>query len=215
MPAPDDLTAILAAARDGDREALGRLWQRHRRFVAAVLLAHGDAADLDDLLQEVALRMTRALAGLASAASLRPWLRTLARNVAIDHGRRRRERQDDGPQLRALPRCDDDPHVPVEPWFDARVTARHRDELDAVLHALGALDPDHREPLLLRAVEGLSQREIATALDLPETTVETRLARARRLLRERHQREHIDTEGARDDAPSRGTLDQPRHRPAR
>ena len=47
------------------------------------------------------------------------------------------------------------------------------------------LEPQFREPLLLRAVEGMSQREVAELLCVPETTVETRLARARRHLRER------------------------------
>ncbi len=42
----------------------------------------------------------------------------------------------------------------------------------------------YREPLLLKAVQGLSYREIGRILGLPETTVETRIARARRQLRE-------------------------------
>jgi RNA polymerase sigma-70 factor (ECF subfamily) len=46
------------------------------------------------------------------------------------------------------------------------------------------LAPEYRDPLLLRCVRGLSQREIAGILDLPETTIETRLARGRRLLRD-------------------------------
>jgi RNA polymerase sigma-70 factor (ECF subfamily) len=45
--------------------------------------------------------------------------------------------------------------------------------------------PDgYREPLLLKAVHGLSYREIGRILGLPETTIETRIARGRRQLRE-------------------------------
>jgi RNA polymerase sigma-70 factor (ECF subfamily) len=45
--------------------------------------------------------------------------------------------------------------------------------------------PEHyREPLLLRAVRGMSYRQIADTLGVPITTVETRLARARRMLRD-------------------------------
>lgn len=175
MPRPPELDASLRAARCGDSRAVGELWLRHRRFVATVLLAHGAARDLDDLLQEVALRMTRSLGELADAARLRPWLRAIARNVAIDHGRQAAAAR----PLQALP------PLGAEPLFDAPTQEQHRDELEQALRDLDDLDPTYREPLLLRAVDGLSQREIAIALDLPETTVETRLARARRWLRER------------------------------
>jgi RNA polymerase sigma-70 factor (ECF subfamily) len=46
------------------------------------------------------------------------------------------------------------------------------------------LDEGYREPLLLRCVQELSYREIGEILGLPETTVETRIARGRRMLRE-------------------------------
>jgi RNA polymerase sigma-70 factor (ECF subfamily) len=46
------------------------------------------------------------------------------------------------------------------------------------------LPDEYREPLLLRAVRGLSYRQIADILSVPITTVETRLVRARRMLRE-------------------------------
>ena len=47
-----------------------------------------------------------------------------------------------------------------------------------------ALPDGYREPLFLKAVQGLSYRNIAEILGLPETTVETRIARARRMLRD-------------------------------
>ncbi len=47
-----------------------------------------------------------------------------------------------------------------------------------------SLPPEYREPLLLRCVQSLTYQQIGEILDLPVTTVETRLARARRMLRE-------------------------------
>jgi len=45
------------------------------------------------------------------------------------------------------------------------------------------LPPEYREPLLLRCVRALTYQQISEILDLPVTTIETRLARARRMLR--------------------------------
>jgi DNA-directed RNA polymerase specialized sigma24 family protein len=46
------------------------------------------------------------------------------------------------------------------------------------------IPPIYAEPLLLQSTQGLTQRQLATLLDVPETTIETRLARARRMLRQ-------------------------------
>ncbi|HEX5052894.1 MAG TPA: RNA polymerase sigma factor [Planctomycetota bacterium] len=191
-------------AQRGDRLATGELWLQHRRFVATVLLAHAGARDLDDLLQEVALRMTRSIGELEDPARLRPWLRAIARNVAIDHARRSVAT----PPL-PLPCAPGDDAFLLEPAYDAPSQQRHQEELEQTMRDLARLDPVYREPLLLRALDGLSQREIAVALDVPETTVETRLARARRWLRERADEEERanPTEPDRQHAPTRRTVD--------
>ena len=205
MPAPLDPVDWIRAAQRGDRGAAGEVWSRQRRFVATILLAHGSARDLDDLLQEVALRMTRSIGALEDPAHLRPWLRAIARNVAIDHGRRTPPPalQIAGHQDAGEARC-------AEPWLDTPSHERHRDDLEQALRDLDGLHPTYREPLLLRAVDGLSQREIAALLDITETTVETRLARARRWLRERRDARDSAADGptgARHDARLRRTVD--------
>ena len=52
------------------------------------------------------------------------------------------------------------------------------------LQADERLPPIYAEPLMLQATQGLTQRHIADLLDVPETTIETRLARGRRMLRQ-------------------------------
>lgn len=183
---PQPIEQLVAAARRGDRDAADSLWRANRRFVAAVLLAHTDARELEDLLQEVALRVTRSLADLADAGSLRAWLRTIARRIAIDHGRRRAL---EPPRPQLLVGDDRDADAAPDVVFDAPERQRWRDELDHAMRHIADLAPDYREPLLLRTIEGLSQREVADVLGVPETTVETRLARARRCLRERFERD--------------------------
>ncbi len=166
--------ALVRKARGGDRNALEAVWRAHRRFVAAVLFARWPRGlDLEDGLQEVALALVRRIGSLEDPGKLRPWLRAIAIRAAATAGRRLEI------EVRGSASAEVEPAVPG----DARLVDA-RDEESVVLARVRELPLDYREPLVLRAVHGMTQREIASALGLPETTVETRLARARRMLRE-------------------------------
>lgn len=160
----------------GEPDAIQRLWVANRRWVAALLLAHKPAdAEVDDLLQEAALNFVRTIQDLREPAKLKPWLRTLAVNTARTAARRNR--------LRLRPAPLNDGHVEqIEDPASQRNEARGQGR--DLLALAGRLQPDYREPLLLSAVHGMTRRQIAEVLALPITTVETRLARARRMLRE-------------------------------
>lgn len=162
----------------GDRDATRRLWQDHRRWVAAVLLAHKPAwADLDDLLQDVAVRLVSKVSELREPVTFRAWLRTIAVNVARAAGRQSARRGEMGPL--------EEDRLPVDdagPFPDQASIEQHDAARNLLARAMG-LPESYREPLLLRAVRGMRPPEIARALGLPETTVHTRIARARRMLR--------------------------------
>jgi len=171
---------LFEAAARGERAALDRIWRRERRRVAAVLIAHRPREeDLEDLLQEVGLTLVERLREVRDPTRFRAWLRTVALNVARGAGRRARRSRD---TLRTI----DGAATVRDPGGERGVErVEAREELAEVLAWVRGLSPAHAEPLLLRSVWGLSQREIAEWLGIPETTVETRLARARRTLRER------------------------------
>lgn len=172
----------------GDAEAVRALWETHRRWLAAVTLAHMPRAhkqgdpELEDLLQEVAVRVVRTIHTLRDPATLRPWLRTIAVNVARTAGRRR------VPRLRLI-RPEESAPTPM-----AEVAGRDPGEthpgagsLEEGRRAMAAaqrLPAEYAEPLFLRCVRGMSYKQIADVLGVPVTTIETRLARARRMLRE-------------------------------
>lgn len=165
----------VGAASRGDRKALSRLWTEHRVWVAAVVeCARPRSVELEDLMQEVALRFVSRFASLREHTRLRPWLRSIARNVCTDAARRASLRQCEDREL---------DHLPLRPAAESMRVIEARDELARTRSALESLPENAREVLALRAIEGLSQRELAEILDLPETTIETRLARARRALR--------------------------------
>ncbi len=161
---------------------LDALWREHRRFVAAVLIAHrplGAAVpELEDLLQDVAMKVVAHANELRDRSRARAWLRSIAVNVATSAGRksavRRRTFANDAP----------DEHGIVDPRIAQEAhSSDARDSAGQVLALARALPVEYREPLLLKSLEGMSQRAIADALELPETTIETRLTRARAMLR--------------------------------
>lgn len=165
-----DVEAV-ARAVAGDAAAREGLWRRYRRAVAAVLLAHASRrTELEDLVQETALAFCRSIESLREPQRFEPWLMQIARNIG--RGDRRREKV--RPPQSAL-------EVSEIPSLPAPESAFRGDELAG---AVSRLPIEYREPLLLKCIEGLSQRRVAELLGLPETTIETRLVRARRLLRE-------------------------------
>ncbi len=181
---------LFARAAEGDREAIGEVWRANRRWIAAVLAAHAPrGADIDDLLQEVASTLITKCHHLRDAASLRGWLRVVAVNTARMAARSRsseiRTQRGLADLRRALERR---ARGASDPASDAAET----------LALLSRLPQQYAEPLLLQATQGLSQRQIAELLDVPETTVETRLARARRMLRE--MQAELESGGAPPDA---------------
>jgi RNA polymerase sigma factor (sigma-70 family) len=167
--------SMAASAKAGDREALRALWHAHRRWVAAVLLAYKPRhVELDDLIQEVAVSVVSNIGGLRDVTSLRPWLRTIAINAARASARRI--------QTRSHLRLVDDAGPRQSAGADEH--AARGDESQHLLRMTEELPDLYREPLLLQAVHGMSVNQVAAVLDLPVTTVETRLARARRMLRQ-------------------------------
>lgn len=174
---PTPPASRVAAAAAGDAAALSDLWRDHRRWVAAILLAHMPRADdLDDLLQDVAMTMVARIGELRSEAGFKPWLRAIAINRARTAGRRSRTRTDAAASIAAASAA------AHEPEADALPAAQ--EEGRALLELARQLPEQYREPLLLRCLSDMTYRQIGELLDIPDTTVETRIARARRMLRD-------------------------------
>jgi RNA polymerase sigma-70 factor (ECF subfamily) len=182
---PGERSAIAAAIR-GDADAVREIWVQNRRWVAAVILAHKPReADLEDLLQEVAMSFVKTIGTLRDEGTLRPWLRTVAINTARASGRDARRRR------RGIPwRLGAEHTREVEPGAELAhergpEPAAAKSEHAARIVALAARLPEgYREPLILKAVRGMSYRQIGRVMGLPETTIETRIARGRKMLRE-------------------------------
>ncbi|PPJ43428.1 MULTISPECIES: RNA polymerase sigma factor [unclassified Pseudoxanthomonas] len=87
--APATEAQLLRQARRGDQAAFESLYHDHARAVHALALRlTGNAAESEDIVQETFLRMFGFLSGLREDTPLRPWLKRVAANLAIDRLRR-------------------------------------------------------------------------------------------------------------------------------
>lgn len=169
---------VIEAIRDGDGYAFGELVRRQNRWVRGVIFGIvGNADRVDDVTQQVWTTVWQRIAELRDIGRWRPWLYRLARNAAIDA---RREDRRDRERRRALAAGLAGPSSSGTASKDVVREEQHREVLDAI-RALPAL---YREPFVLRHLNGWSYREIAEVMDMPVDSVETRLVRARRFLRE-------------------------------
>jgi RNA polymerase sigma factor (sigma-70 family) len=149
--------------------ALAEALPRLRRY--AIALA-GDIATADDLLQDCMERAWKNQAAITDERALFPWLRAILHNVNIDRIRLRRRRPNETETLDAI----------AETLAGSAAGDGPAQSMD-VIRAMNRLSFEHRQILLLVAVEGLSYREIADELAIPAGTVMSRLARARERLR--------------------------------
>jgi RNA polymerase sigma-70 factor, ECF subfamily len=141
------------------------------RFAARVV---GDLAEAEDVVQESYVKAYRALVEgrFEGRAALSTWLYRIVTRTAIDHkrGRGRREIYSD---------------VVPEASFDGSNAADSLIALRELEGLLAELPEEQSSALVLQALEGLSNREIAEILECSEGAVEQRLVRARAALREK------------------------------
>jgi len=164
VPLVQELPAVVAAARRGDRAAFAELYRRFHRAVHGVVLARVRYRDAADLVQETFAIALERLPQLGDPAAFPGWLLAIARNKAIDHIRGQK---------------------PTDELSDVPVEAARSAEVAQVLVALRGLPDAYQETMILRLVEGLSGPEIAEQTGLSPGSVRVNLHRGMKLLRER------------------------------
>jgi len=171
---------LVAAAVAGEPEAFDELVRRHQsRTYNFVRTMVNDAADAEDLTQEIFVRAYRAIGRFRGDSTFRTWLFRIAVNAVRTHlGRPSRWRVFGRPEPGGGEAPDPREDPPSAENLEADLVRR-----DVIDRALATLTPDLRTALTLRDVEGLEYREIAQVLGIPIGTVESRIFRARQRLR--------------------------------
>lgn len=178
----------VARFQAGDQEAFESLVSRRERevyLVAYRLLGNRD--DALDAAQETFLRAFRGLPRFRGEATFRTWITGIALNVCRNKLASAQARAADRlVPLHTEDRSEGDAlEVPLTSADPGPEESAYGGELRRALEAgLRAISGEHREILVMREIQGLDYDELASVLSCPVGTVKSRLARARRALRE-------------------------------
>lgn len=189
-PTDEDL---VDAFQSGDVSAFDELVMRwDRKIQGAIYRILGSEEEARDLCQEAFLKAYKALPGFKGEARFSSWLYQIALNLCRDRMRRRKGRT--FVSFDELQNPDLAQRSTLEPSALDLVEAA--DLSRAVAAAMATLPADQRQVIVLKEYEGFTFMEIAQVLDLPLSTVKTRLYRGLVQLRER-----LEREGVRGTAP--------------
>jgi len=168
----------------GDGTAWEELVQRYNRRIYNICYRFaGSADDAQDLTQEVFIKMYRTLSSFdVERGAFMTWVTTVTRNLLVDHFRKsKQDRMTDS--LDTAPSEHEDAMPLAEQIQDKGqapdARAQSGEVKEAVHLALQKLSPDLREAVILRDLQDMDYREIATVLKVPEGTVKSRINRGR------------------------------------
>jgi len=169
MTETSDDSRLVEAARQGDRAAFGRLYDRYARMVHGILLARVPFSEVDDLVQDVFLSALPRIHTLRDITRFGPWLAAITRNRANDYHRNAVEEvglSEDAPA-------------------STKQAGTEETDVAVLLDKVRSLPETYRETLLLRLVEGMTGPEIAVRTGLTPGSVRVNLHRGMALLREK------------------------------
>jgi RNA polymerase sigma-70 factor (ECF subfamily) len=138
----------------------------HGRVIGLCLHLTGNRADAEDAAQDTYLSVTKALPRFRGDSNVSTWVYRIAIRAALRVKARRRNSEP----------------LDVEPAVETRDPALDRERSRQLRRALSRLSFEHRTVLALFSLEGLSHREVAETLGVPEGTVWSRLHLARKRL---------------------------------
>ena len=174
---------LMRLSAQGDMAAFEQLVERHQTLVAGTVgRMLGDNSDVEDLAQQVFVRVWKSAGRYEPRAKFTTWLLKITRNLVFNELRRRKrhattplQTEPDGEEMQLK---DEHAAAPDASYLEAELQG-------AVENAIGELPESQRMAVVLRRYEELSYEEIADVLDQSVPAVKSLLFRARTQLRER------------------------------
>ncbi len=181
----EELMERVVRDRDVFSVLVARYEEKLRRYLARLMPGVGD--DMDDLLQNVFLKVYVNARGFDTALSFNSWIYRIAHNEAVSWLRRKTARG------AVAPLSEDESETFFESARLAAQTGEARLVRDEVARVLGAMNERYRTVLVLRFLEEKTYAEIADILEVPEGTVATLLHRAKVEFTRIHERHNHGT----------------------
>jgi RNA polymerase sigma-70 factor (ECF subfamily) len=171
----DENTEIARGLRRRDPDLLDHLIEKYQHRLLRYLLYLTSRHDLaEDFFQETWIRVLERGCQYDDRHEFSSWLFAIARNLVIDHLRRRRPRSVDSLADHDDLAPFDIPATEQPSAFDATVQREQNEQISAGMQHIAA---EYRETLLLRFQEGMSLKEIANVIGAPLGTVKSRIYR--------------------------------------
>lgn len=184
---PDSDLGLVEALAGGDESALDGLMERYQQPIFHFIYRHVfNDEDARELAQEVFVRLFFNVGKFKPEARFSTWLYQIALNLCRDHAKSRRTRQAARTDSLSA-REDDDEHPLRDAAVETRTPADDAltgEKFEALERGITALPPDLRTALVLTVFEQRSHQECAELLGTTPKTVETRVYRARKQLRD-------------------------------
>jgi RNA polymerase sigma-70 factor (ECF subfamily) len=180
----EELVEACLAGEESAFDVLVGRWEK--RIRGAIYRFVGSEDDARDLCQEAFLKAYKSLGSFKREARFSSWLYQIALNLCRDRLRRRR-----GRTMVSLDELEEGGAAMTMPGPTALELLQERDVSRLVASAIASLADEQREVIILKEYQGLTFLEIAQVLDMPISTVKTRLYRGLDQLRSRLERQGI------------------------
>jgi len=170
-------SALAFAAIKGEKAALQELLERNWSWLKSLVYSVAGGSELDDILQEVCLRVIARIGTLREPERFRPWLAVLARREALQYRRKLKRRPVPLSENIAEQQCDE--------WSGKLIeSVEQAEQCRRILETAGRLPSKYREVFMLAHTQGMTYSQMSEVLEVPVTTVQIRLVRARRMIYE-------------------------------
>lgn len=184
IQSPEDREAeaeLLQAVKDGDTLAYKGLVEKYQNRVFGMVYGMlRNREDARDVTQDAFVKAFKSLDTFRLDASFYTWIYRIAMNLAIDHVRKRKRREVAGFEEGIASKDEDGVISEIHNAENPSKSLERKELYQRIMDALEQLPDDQKQAILLREVEGLSYKEIAEVMGIPEGTVMSRLFYARK-----------------------------------
>ena len=195
MADSSEITLLIQKAQKGDTNAFGTLVASYEKFIFNVACKmFSNSEDASDIAQEALIKAYKNIDKFDFNSSFSTWLYRITVNACIDEMRRRK-----GRESISIDAEDEESGLAVQ-IEDTSLGAEERviqnETVSEVRAAIDKLSEEHKAVIILRDLQDMTYEQVAQTLDLSIGTVKSRLARARKslkdiILKDREQKENV------------------------